>query len=103
MSLPDCFRPFPHCRTEPRLLSFVQPIQIQTTLKALTGVAPSAVMTFASDLYGGSASDKAITADCGILQHLQPGDIVMTDKGFTIQCVLLEGVLLNILFFLVND
>lgn len=62
-------------------------------------------MTIASDLqvYGGSASEKAITADCGIFQHLQPGDIVMVDEGFTIQNILLEGVLLNILSFLVND
>eukprot|EP00064_Thunnus_orientalis_P006289 superscaffoldBa00000650_g6305 len=74
----------------------------RTTLKVLIGVAPNGVITFTSDLYGGSASDKAITADCGLLQHLQPGDMVMADKGFTIRDILPEGVLLNILSFLVN-
>ncbi|XP_042262223.1 uncharacterized protein LOC121894010 [Thunnus maccoyii] len=74
----------------------------RTTLKALIGVAPNGVITVASDLYGGSASDKAITADCGLLQHLQPDDMVMADKGFTIRDILPEGVLLNIPSFLVN-
>ncbi|XP_030293373.1 uncharacterized protein LOC115593829 [Sparus aurata] len=104
-SLPDCFRPFPNCRivldctevavsnterldTQSHLYSQYKG---RTTLKALIGVAPNGVITFASDLYGGSASDKAITADCGLLQHLQPGDMVMADKGFTIRDILPEG------------
>ncbi|XP_062849916.1 uncharacterized protein LOC134312143 [Trichomycterus rosablanca] len=115
-SLPDCFRPFPNCRivldctevavsnterldTQSHLYSHYKG---RTTLKALIGVSPNGVITYASDLYGGSASDKAITADCGLLQHLQPGDMVMADKGFTIRDILPEGVLLNIPSFLVN-
>ncbi|XP_072564765.1 uncharacterized protein [Paramormyrops kingsleyae] len=115
-SLPDCFKPFPNCRivldctevavsnterldTQSHLYSQYKG---RTTLKALIGVAPNVVITFASNLYGGSASDKAITADCGILQHLQPGDMVVADKGFTIRDILPEGVSLNIPSFLVN-
>ena len=115
-SMPDCFRPFPNCRivldctevavsntkrldTQSHLYSQYKG---RTTLKALIGVAPNGFITFTSDLYGGSASDKAITADCGLLQHLQPGDMVMADKGFTIRDILPEGVLLNIPSFLVN-
>lgn len=63
---------------------------------------PNGVITFVSDLYGGGTSDKAITADCGLLQHLQPGDMVIADKGFTIRDILPEGVSLNIPSFLVN-
>ncbi|XP_061589442.1 uncharacterized protein LOC133454733 [Cololabis saira] len=115
-SLPDCFRPFPNCRivldcTEVAV-SNTESLETQshlysqykgrTTLKALIGVAPNGVITFTSDLYGGSASDKAITADCGLLQHLKPGDMVMADKGFTIRDILPEGVLLNIPSFLIN-
>jgi hypothetical protein len=36
-------------------------------------------------IYGGSASDKAITADCGILSKLEAGDSILADKGFTIR------------------
>ncbi|KAJ8388261.1 hypothetical protein AAFF_G00135220 [Aldrovandia affinis] len=115
-SLPDCFQPFPNCRivldctevavsnterldTQSHLYSHYKG---RTTLKALIGVAPNGIITFASDLYGGSTSDKAITADCGVLQQLEPGDMVMADKGFTIRDILPEGVSLNIPTFLVN-
>ncbi|XP_026021776.1 uncharacterized protein LOC113021362 [Astatotilapia calliptera] len=115
-SLPDCFQPFPNCRivldctevsvcnterldTQSHLYSQYKG---RTTLKALIGVAPNGVITFVSNLYGGSASDKAITADCGVLQHLQPGDMVIADKGFTIRDILPEGVSLNIPSFLTN-
>lgn len=114
--LPDCFRPFPNCRivldctevavhkperldTQSNLYSHYKG---RTTHKTLIGVAPNGVITFASNCYGGSASDKAITEDCGVLKHLQPGDMVMADKGFTIKDILPEGVLLNIPSFLVN-
>ena len=115
-SLPNCFLPFPNCRivldcTEVAV-SNTKGLETQshlysqykgrTTLKALVGVAPNGVITFVSDLYGGSASDKAMTGDSGILQHLQPGDMVMADKGFTIRDILPEGVTLNIPSFLVN-
>ncbi|XP_076853658.1 uncharacterized protein LOC143508965 [Brachyhypopomus gauderio] len=115
-SLPDCFRPFPNCRivldctevavsnterldTQCHLYSHYKG---RTTLKALIGVAPNGVITFASNLYGGSASDKSITADSGLLQHLQAGDLVIADKGFTIRDILPEGVLLNTPSFLLN-
>ena len=29
-------------------------------------------------------SDKAITQECGILNKLLPGDVVLADRGFTI-------------------
>lgn len=71
-------------------------------MKTLIGVAPNGVITFVRDQYGGRASDKAITADCGVLKYLQPGDMVMADKSFTIREILPEVVLLSILSFLVN-
>ncbi|XP_003441398.2 uncharacterized protein LOC100690178 [Oreochromis niloticus] len=108
-SLPDCFQPFPNCRivldcTEVSVSS-TESLGTQShlysqrkgriILKALLGVAPNGVITFASNLYGGRASDKAITAECGVLRHLQPGDMVIADKDFTIQDILPEGVSLN--------
>ncbi|XP_074538116.1 uncharacterized protein LOC141799700 [Halichoeres trimaculatus] len=115
-SLPECFQPFPNCRivldctevavsnteslgTQSHLYSHYKGC---TTRKALIGVAPNGIITFASDLYGGSTSDKAITADCGVLQQLEAGDMVMADKGFTISDILPAGVSLNVPTFLVN-
>ena len=40
--------------------------------------------------------------DCGILNQLESGDMVMADKGFTLRDILPQGVTLNIPSFLVN-
>ncbi|XP_005924821.3 uncharacterized protein LOC102314347 [Haplochromis burtoni] len=109
-SLPDCFQPFPNCRivldcTEVSVSGresrdtqscLYSQRKGRIILKALIGVAPNGVITFASNLYSGKTSDKAITADCGVLRHLQPGDMVIAGKDFTIQDILPEGVSLNI-------
>ncbi|XP_046874125.1 uncharacterized protein LOC124466350 isoform X2 [Hypomesus transpacificus] len=55
-----------------------------TTLKSLIGISPSGLITFVSDLYTGSISDKEITRKSGILSLLEEGDQVMADKGFLI-------------------
>jgi hypothetical protein len=52
------------------------------TCKFLIGVAPSGIITFRSKSYAGRTSDTFITNDSGILDLLEPGDIVMADKGF---------------------
>ena len=67
------------------------------TLKGLVGISPSGVVTYMSDLYAGSTSDKEITRHCGLLELLEPGDAVMADKGFDIRYeLMLIGVRLNI-------
>ena len=58
------------------------------------------MVTFISHLYGGHVSDKALTADCGLIELLEAGD-VMADKGFGIQDLLVaKKVILNIPPFL---
>jgi len=52
------------------------------TIKFLVGIAPSGLITFVSSCYGGRASDSFITNDCGILKLIEPGDLVLADKGF---------------------
>lgn len=54
------------------------------TYKALVGISPNGVVTFVSDLWCGSISDKQITKECGLLELLTAGDAIMVDKGFTI-------------------
>ncbi|XP_038046731.1 uncharacterized protein LOC119720936 [Patiria miniata] len=102
MSMPSCFSKFPNCRivldcTEISVdnteqldaqCSLYSNYKGRTTLKSLIGVAPNGVITFASNLYGGSVSDKAITLDCGILDQLEEGDMILADKGFLIHDIL---------------
>ena len=58
------------------------------TAKALVAIAPHGPVTFAPDLYVGSASDFDITKDCGKLKLVEPNDHIMADKGFEIQKLL---------------
>jgi len=55
------------------------------TAKYLIGIAPQGVISFISNGYGGRASDKLITENCGILNKLVPGDLILADRGFDIQ------------------
>lgn len=54
------------------------------TWKALLGISPAGVITFVSDMWTGSISDKQLTLRCGILDLCEPGDAIMADKGFQI-------------------
>ena len=73
----------------------------RNTAKDLVGISPSEMVTFVSHLYGGHVSDKAITQSCGVIELLEEGDVVMADKGFDIQDLLVEKrVILNIPPFL---
>ena len=72
-----------------------------TTLKGLVGISPSGAITFISQLYTGSISDREIVERSGILDlPFNEGDSVMVDKGFTISDILPLGVSLNIPPFL---
>ena len=66
------------------------------TLKALIGITPSGAISFISDLYGGSISDKKIVVKSGFLKLLESGDSIMADRGFTLEDILPPGVELNI-------
>lgn len=56
---------------------------------------------FVSDAYEGSISDVEIVKQSGFLDHLEAGDLVLADRGFTIREILAEkGVDLNIPPFL---
>ena len=56
------------------------------TVKFLIGVSPQGAINFMSKGWGGRASDKYyIIENCGMFNHILPGDKILTDRGFTVQ------------------
>ena len=77
----------------------------RVTYKGLVGISPAGAITFISQLFDGSISDKAIVRESGFLQEhfWEKGDSVMADRGFTIEDDLKPfNVKLNIPSFLEN-
>lgn len=112
--LPSCFNCFLNCRivldcTEvavqvPKSLSKQKQVyshyKHKTTFKGLIGVAPNGVITYATALYPGSTSDKEVVQHSKISEKLDPGDLVLADKGFLISDIVPAGVSVNIPPFL---
>lgn len=73
----------------------------RVTLKGLVGIALSGAITFISQLYTGSISDREIVMWSGFLsKKFENGDTVMANKGLQIADILPLGVTLNIPPFL---
>ena len=70
-------------------------------MKVLIGVTPSGAISFVSEAYEGSISDRKLVEVSELLDKLEPRDEIMADKGFTIQDLLIpHGIRLNIPPFL---
>ncbi|XP_046750604.1 uncharacterized protein LOC124413861 [Diprion similis] len=52
------------------------------TMKFLVGCTPSGFISFLSKCYGGRAGNCFITNDCGLVDLIEPGEVVLADKGF---------------------
>ncbi|XP_051803372.1 uncharacterized protein LOC127533698 [Acanthochromis polyacanthus] len=99
-SMPMCFRKsFKHCMSvidcfeifidkpkdlKARAQTYSQ-YKSHNTMKYLISITPQGVISFISKGWGGRSTDAHITANSGFLDHLQPGDVVLADRGFTIQ------------------
>ena len=55
------------------------------TIKYLIGITPQGSVAFISQGWGGRTSDVHLTENSGLLQKLLPGDLVLADRGFTIE------------------
>lgn len=55
-----------------------------TTFKVLIGCTPNGCISFVSDAFEGSISDREIFKRSKIADLLQPGDVVLADRGFTV-------------------
>lgn len=55
------------------------------TAKNLIAISPQGSVVYISDAYGGRASDKYITEDSELFNFIIPGDVLMTDRGFTVE------------------
>ena len=54
------------------------------TIKFLIAITPCGSISFLSKCWGGKVSDKVITQKSGFLEHIEPGDTVLADRGFTV-------------------
>lgn len=57
----------------------------RNTAKALVGITPGGMVSYVSDCYGGSTSDRQIVERGSLLNKTEPGDSIMADKGFNVQ------------------
>jgi DDE superfamily endonuclease/Helix-turn-helix of DDE superfamily endonuclease len=60
------------------------------TVKVLIGITPDGLIAFISEGFTGHTSDNFITNKSGLIEQLQPGDVIMCDRGFKIQDVVEE-------------
>ena len=82
----DCFEVL--CVKPTNLLARAQTFSSykhHNTVKVLIGITPQGCISFVSGARGGRTSDKHLTENCGLLDKLLPGDLVMADRGFTIR------------------
>ena len=57
----------------------------RNTFKLLISISPIAHINFVSNLYTGNISHKEVIRQSGFLDKLEPGGVIMADKGFNVQ------------------
>lgn len=52
-------------------------------VKYLIGITPQGTVSFISEGWGGRVSNKHLTENSGLLDHLTPGDVILGDRDLT--------------------
>ena len=52
------------------------------TVKFLIDISPCGTISYLSPCWGGRVSDKKITQESNFFKLLEPGDVVLADRGF---------------------
>lgn len=60
------------------------------TVHVVIGISKEQAVTFVSPAYEGNMGDKRVVLESGLLDKLEKGDSIMTDKGFELEGELLE-------------
>lgn len=69
----------------------------RNTVKVLVGISPGGMCNYVSPAYGGSTSDRQIVERSNLPNMCEPGDSIMSDKGFDVQDIFAPyGVSVNI-------
>ena len=58
------------------------------TFKCLIAVTPNGGACFVSDLFEGEIDDVQTFRECEIMKHIRPHDVILADRGFTVQDLL---------------
>ena len=58
---------------------------IRDSCKVSYGITPQGTESYISEGWGGRVSHKHLTENSGLLNHLTPGDVIVTDRRFDIQ------------------
>ncbi|PIK56573.1 hypothetical protein BSL78_06541 [Apostichopus japonicus] len=67
------------------------------TVKILVAISPNGMISFRSKAWGGRTSDQHITRESGFFNLVDPGDLILADRGFTIrEDLLIQGARLEI-------
>lgn len=73
----------------------------KNTAKILVGATPGGLVSYISEAYGGSTSDRQIVERSNLISKCDPNDSVMADKGFNVQDLFApQNVTVNIPSFL---
>ncbi|KAG0419012.1 hypothetical protein HPB47_004430 [Ixodes persulcatus] len=70
--------------------------EMPKSFRDFSNFAPNGAIIYTSGCYLGSTSDREVVKDCGILDQLTTGDLILADKGCTIFNIMPGGTSLNI-------